>query len=100
LEPTEKTKQEILASGQGIEMNGIVWATSDVGMRGSFVLHYPQEFTSDGVFIGDSSKRIFLPFNKNSSVNYLLISSDYAPEVFDGAMKEQMKCRCVLNTVN
>ena len=152
---TEKTKQEILTSGQGVEINGIVWATSDVGMRGSFVLHSkengkrydtsdydvcpdgwrlptkeefenliknPQELMSDGVFIGVAPNKIFLPFDKNGSVNYwsgsykmcekliirrpfkcryyLSIGSDFAPEVYDGAMKEQMKCRCVLDTVN
>jgi uncharacterized protein (TIGR02145 family) len=155
----EKSKQEVLISGQGVEINGIVWATSDVGIRGSFVSHSKeagsrfsakeynvcpsgwrlptkdefenllkssQEFTSDGIFIGEASNRIFLSFNKRDGdigmVNYwsgsykmaerlitrrpfkcryyLSIHSDYAPDVYDGALKEQMKCRCVLDTAN
>ena len=155
----ERMKQEVLISGQGVEINEIVWATSDVGIRGSFVSHSkeagskystkeynvcpsgwrlptkeefegllksPQELTSDGIFIGEQSNRIFLSFNKRDGdigmVNYwsgsyrmgkrlftmrpfkcryyLSITSDYAPGVYDGAMKEQMKCRCVLDTAN
>jgi len=149
------TKQEILSSGRGVEIDGIVWSTSDVGIRGSFDSHSrengsrystkeydvcpagwrlptkeefenliknPKEFTSEGVFIGNAPNRVFFSFNKGNSVTYwsgsyrtgtklitrrptkcryyLSIHSDYTPEVVEGAMKEQMKCRCVLDTIN
>ena len=154
-EVAEKTKQEIISSGQGVEIDGLVWSTTDVGVRGSFVSHSnengsrystkeydvcpsgwrlptkeefenliknPKEFTSEGVFIGKATNRVFLSFNKNNSVTYwsgsyrtgqkmitrrptkcryyLAIHSEYTPVVVEGAIKEQMKCRCVLDTVN
>jgi hypothetical protein len=151
---TENTKQKILASGQGIEIDGVVWATSNVGIRGSFVSHSREsggmfstndydvcpagwrlptkeefenliknskEFASDGVFIGVAPNKIFLPFNKrDGEVNYwsgsyrlaerliirrpfkcryyLSVSKDYGSDVVDGAMRELMPCRCVLDT--
>jgi len=145
-------KIKVVPMRLGVEIDGIVWATSDVGIRGSFIAHSkengnrystddydvcpagwrlptkeeferlignPQEHTSDGVYIGVAPNRIFLSFNKRNSVTYwsgsyrkaerlitrrpfkcryyLSISNDYAPGVYDGAMKEQMKCRCVLD---